>query len=223
MTIASEIQRLQWAKSDMQTSIWNKWVVVPNTAKLDEYAWYIDQIQQGSSSWLLYYFSGMISLDSNTVFINNQDHVTERYSDYSWINGTDLYLIRPYEYYDYSSSWHSYYKTYVSCINLYKWATSTTRGDVLIYQWYDYTNTYIDYYYTSRQNYIKFYLRITGGTQDVYVWKTVSLENGTWTVTDFSWDGTTPVYRWWNQNQMKTTVVWTQGSWWQFLYRWKLY
>ena len=45
MTIASEIQRLQWAKSDMQISIWNKWVIVPNSAKLDEYAWYIDQIQ----------------------------------------------------------------------------------------------------------------------------------------------------------------------------------
>lgn len=222
MTIASEIQRLQWAKSDMQTSIINKWVTVPNTAKLDEYAWYIDQIQQGSSSGLIYYLAWIIAVDSNTVYIGNQDHVDEKYSDYSWINGTDLYLIKPYEYYDYSSWGQSTYKTYVSCINLVKWATSTTNGDVLIYTWADYTNTYIDYYYTSRHNFINFYLRITGGVHDVYVWKTVTLENGTWTVSDFTWDGSTPVYRWWNQNQMKTTVVGTQGSWGHFLYRRKI-
>lgn len=54
MTIASEIQRLQWAKSDMKTSIENKWVSVPSDAKLDEYAWYIDQIQQwaGMFTWV---------------------------------------------------------------------------------------------------------------------------------------------------------------------------
>lgn len=33
------------AKSDMRVSIWNKWVTVPANAELNEYAWYIDQIQ----------------------------------------------------------------------------------------------------------------------------------------------------------------------------------
>lgn len=45
MTIASEITRLQWAKSDIKTSIENKWVSVPSSAKLDTYSWYIDQIK----------------------------------------------------------------------------------------------------------------------------------------------------------------------------------
>ena len=44
MTIASEIQRLQWAKASARTSIINKWVNVPASAKLDTYPWYIDQI-----------------------------------------------------------------------------------------------------------------------------------------------------------------------------------
>ena len=46
MTIASEIQRLQWAKSSARTSIINKWVNVPVSAKLDTYHTYIDQIAQ---------------------------------------------------------------------------------------------------------------------------------------------------------------------------------
>lgn len=44
MTIASEITRLQWAKSDARTSIINKWVDVPANATIDTYHNYIDQI-----------------------------------------------------------------------------------------------------------------------------------------------------------------------------------
>lgn len=46
MTIASEITRLQWAKSDARTSIINKGVDVPASAKLDTYHDYIDLIKQ---------------------------------------------------------------------------------------------------------------------------------------------------------------------------------
>lgn len=45
MTIASEITRLQWAKADARTSIINKGVDVPSSAKLDTYHDYIDLIQ----------------------------------------------------------------------------------------------------------------------------------------------------------------------------------
>ena len=45
MTIASEITRLQWAKADIATSIWNKWVTVPSATKLDWYSSLIDQIK----------------------------------------------------------------------------------------------------------------------------------------------------------------------------------
>ncbi len=47
MTVASEITRLQNAKSSIRTSIQNKWVTVPSSAKLDTYSWYVDQIQTG--------------------------------------------------------------------------------------------------------------------------------------------------------------------------------
>lgn len=48
MTIASEITRLQWAKASARTSIINKWVDVPSSAKVDTYHTYIDQI----STWV---------------------------------------------------------------------------------------------------------------------------------------------------------------------------
>lgn len=47
MSIASEISRLQSAKADLKTSIENKGVTVPASAKLDDYADYVDSIQTG--------------------------------------------------------------------------------------------------------------------------------------------------------------------------------
>lgn len=49
MSIASEITRLQQAKSDLATSIANKGVTVPSTTTLDGYAALVDQIQTGGS------------------------------------------------------------------------------------------------------------------------------------------------------------------------------
>lgn len=46
MTVASEITRLQTAKSDIKTAIEAKWVMVPSSAKLDVYDDYIMQISQ---------------------------------------------------------------------------------------------------------------------------------------------------------------------------------
>lgn len=47
MSIASEITRLQTAKSDLATSIANKGVTVPASATLDDYAALVDSIQTG--------------------------------------------------------------------------------------------------------------------------------------------------------------------------------
>ena len=47
MSIASEISRLQQAKSDLATSITNKGVTVPAATTLDGYAALVDQIQTG--------------------------------------------------------------------------------------------------------------------------------------------------------------------------------
>lgn len=50
MSIASELSRLQQAKSDLATSIENKGVIVPAATTLDGYAALVDQIQQGGGS-----------------------------------------------------------------------------------------------------------------------------------------------------------------------------
>lgn len=50
MSIASELNRLLQAKSDLATSITNKGVTVPSATTLDGYAALVDQIQQGGGS-----------------------------------------------------------------------------------------------------------------------------------------------------------------------------
>ena len=50
MSIANEITRLQNAKADIKSSIENKGVTVPSSAKLDGYSDYIDAIQSGGVS-----------------------------------------------------------------------------------------------------------------------------------------------------------------------------
>lgn len=54
MTIASEITRLQWVRSDIRNSIIEKWVEVPSGAKYEDMPWYIGQIQQGKSWYELF-------------------------------------------------------------------------------------------------------------------------------------------------------------------------
>lgn len=49
MSIASEISRLQQAKSDLAASIENKGVTVPAATTIDGYAALVDQIQQGGT------------------------------------------------------------------------------------------------------------------------------------------------------------------------------
>lgn len=50
MSIASELSRLQQAKSDLATSIASKGVTVPAATTLDGYAALVDQIQQGGGT-----------------------------------------------------------------------------------------------------------------------------------------------------------------------------
>lgn len=57
MTVASEISRLQTAKSNIKSSVASKWVTIPASAKLDEYSGYIDQIKHNDySEWTLAYW-----------------------------------------------------------------------------------------------------------------------------------------------------------------------
>ena len=72
-------------QADLKTSIEGKWVTVPTTAKLDEYPWYIDQIQQriGSFNW--------VKLYSNRVTSNNCTPATTNVI--SWEDNWKLYWL----------------------------------------------------------------------------------------------------------------------------------
>lgn len=221
MTIASEITRLQWAKANIRVSIWNKWVDVPSNIKLDNYSTYIDQIQTGTGDDILSYFSGILTLDGATVTVRSSDHVYNKYSDYTWRDGDTLFMVKPYEYDNYSSTWHSYMETYVDCIALNKWASSTIESIPRIIQAWYYTLTKISYYYIN-WNTIKLYGDTDGGT-----WcKAMVYSNNAWSVQDIGWDWTTPSDIWGNQNLLYSTpIVW--GSPWgyyinsDFFYKWK--
>lgn len=75
MSIATEIQRLQTAKSDLKTSIENKGVTVPSTATLDEYSDYVDQITGGGGGddKFKYLVDGSIS---GTITANDLSGIT---------------------------------------------------------------------------------------------------------------------------------------------------
>lgn len=71
MSIASEITRLQTAKSDLATSIANKGVTVPANATLDDYATLVDSIQTGGGGGTLPYDAEIEYLEcTGTQYIN---------------------------------------------------------------------------------------------------------------------------------------------------------
>lgn len=130
MTIASEITRLQWAKSDTRTSIINKGVDVPASAKLDTYHNYIDLIDTGSIDGIFvpasftiqnaisnsYWASIKADLwDTNTS--NNQ-----KYIHYFWVTDPN------------SSAYNSYY--------VYAWVKTVWNNPTITkLSWYDDDNT----------------------------------------------------------------------------------
>lgn len=217
MTIASEITRLQWAKWDIRISIWNKWVSVPSSAKLDDYSAYIDQIQQGSWDDILSYFSGILSVDWDMIYISRSDGVNNRYWDYSWTDWNNLLMAKPYEYEDYSSTGHSQIYTNVDLIALPKWATAPITWWFTMYTWWWYTTTQIKYYYIN-WNKIRFYWS-TGEYTDYYWCKEVTFDGTAWSIQDIWWDGTTPANIWWNEDILYSSVVGSTSWWWNFFYK----
>lgn len=125
MTIASEITRLQWAKSDARDSIINKWVNVPNNAKLDTYHDYIDLIQ----TW--------VPQEDYDTFVSMAKWAALWYPDisytanhrFSWWDsylckiGNYIFMIWWYAEYFYSN-WHTYFDWYVWIYYKIEWANS---------------------------------------------------------------------------------------------------
>ena len=73
MSIASEITRLQQAKSDLATSITNKGMTVPAATTIDGYAALVDSIQQGG---------GTLPYDAEVEWIGVRQGAFIEYSDY---------------------------------------------------------------------------------------------------------------------------------------------
>ena len=67
MSIASEITRLQGAKTDLKTAIENKGVLVPSSALLDDYDTYVGQIQTGGGGTNLQTKSVTITTNTTTT------------------------------------------------------------------------------------------------------------------------------------------------------------
>lgn len=95
MSIASEISRLQTAKANLKTSIEGKGVTVPSSAKLDDYADYVDAIQQGGS--VTQDLDGYIVLspDGSGSGSGSPSGIVYLYSD---LNGNGVANISQYQY-----------------------------------------------------------------------------------------------------------------------------
>lgn len=216
MAIANEITRLQTAKSDIKTAIEGKWVTVPASAKLDTYASYIGQIPSSSGGAMAYMW-GILSINWDMISINSSDSWRNRYWDFTSTDWTRLYMIKPRELNDYSSSWHSYVRTKAYCMALKKWATSTINADLNLYDWWWYTSTSMHYYYIWNWKF-RFY-GATWEYRDTYRCKEISFNGSSRSVTNIWWDWTAPSLTWWDEWLLKTEVVGSLTG--TFYFKWK--
>lgn len=102
MSIASEISRLQQAKSDLATSITNKGVTVPAATTIDGYAALVDQIQTGGGGAIPVLPDGGVEIEyigaNGTQYINSQYYpnnttrieAKSMYTHTGTMNGTDF-------------------------------------------------------------------------------------------------------------------------------------
>lgn len=186
MTIASEITRLQWAKSTARTSIINKWVDVPANASVEDYHTYIDQIK--TSSWI-WTFSGTMALRYLAWFGLNRPTAS---GCISLIHNEYLFIAMIF-----SDQWtrNILYPLFIACP---PWATDWTyvylnnvgsRSDPYIFKDYGISTTNdsisITIWYGSHPN-IQWI--------DWYVQGTFSFNNNSWTVTQPS---SATMNQWW--------------------------
>lgn len=132
MTIASEIQRLQWAKASARASIISKWVNVPVNASVEDYHTYIDMIESGMNG---------IFYDENNWDI---------YMFYNWsyiaIQDKNVWATAVYDYWDTVSAsnawkffqrWNNYWFSYTWTVT-----TTTARSNLSSYwPWNYYSNS----------------------------------------------------------------------------------
>lgn len=125
MTIASEITRLQWAKTDIKSSIEWKWVSVPSDAKLDTYNTYIDQIK--AWIWWLEVFIPETLTILNAIR-NTNASPWMRESIYDWFSSEEDVYYHYFWYRDDDDTAEDWYKI---------WAISKTAwNDLQFHTWF---------------------------------------------------------------------------------------
>lgn len=120
MTIASEIIRLQNAKSSIATSIWNKWVTVPAATKLDWYPALIDQIDVRNAR-----MSHLVTPTSTFLcYYTPYSYSTPLSWEYNWT----AYWVSAFHYYTGSDSFR-FYEGILTCkITPTTWIAWATLG-----------------------------------------------------------------------------------------------
>jgi len=176
MTIASEIERLQEAKSDIKASIEWKWVSVPNNIKLDAYDTYIDQIKSGVIAEMF----TPASLTYDRVLYNSYNGMAwrPRAIAYEWLDPANTaYYSYFFAMVDDSSSWVRWNPNIVvlrkACgdnwtTTLYVWPQYSNNST------YDYPEVY-DTFALNENGTLKVYIiyHVDQYSNNNYIWETV--------------------------------------------------
>lgn len=185
MTIASEITRLQWAKATARTSIINKGVNVPSSAKLDTYHDYIDLIQ----TW--------VPQEDYDTFVSMAKWAALWYPDV-------MYTAQHYWFW-----WNSYLcKIWnnIFMIGVYWWKHSSWNRD--------YFDTYLWIYYklewANSWSWSKTYLWQT--SSNTYTSATISINNPVYISSDWSVNMNITVKAWWVTEVYNQYKKWTIGT-----------
>lgn len=203
MTIASEITRLQWAKANARTSIQNKWVTVPSSAKLDTYHTYIDQIDTGGGvPWIIW---TSIQRSAKKELSNNQEWWHMLWDALSYTIWNYVFVVACYSWY----TRDNYDQAVISVFRWKKWDIDYSESNTRI------SNSWLEDHelagikLTVEWNIVKFETCIRRPQNDVYdqYWhhtQTYNMSNdtwGTWSVESRGNMTSNPYFSWYVNNQ----------------------
>lgn len=134
MTIASEIERLQLAKTNIKAAIEWKWVSVPSDAKLDSYPNLISQIK--TDTWLDLFVPASLTMEDVISNSNASVAMTENIHDMVSPDGNSYY-----HYFWFRNSWTTAHDA--RCVWVFKkvkWANPTFNYWSALDEWNYYYN-----------------------------------------------------------------------------------
>lgn len=198
------------SKSDMRVSIWNKWVTVPASAELNEYASYIDQIQTWAG-FPLEAFTAWIPIRTPRIwFIWRNLYQDQIWACFSYIYGDYLFF----------SLWWASGGSNYEYINHYAF--------VIKRWWTDYKMSYINNSWESLSNiyWVNVWIIIDNGTVKLWRSYTASSWSTVWKVVWCEFNLSTDEWTWtWtlasdadlvkNQNQNLLTWQIDVNSYWE--------